>query len=296
MTALDDGAADDAGGDDDRVATAPEGALGGHRPQELLFSFFGGVVLDRADTSPIPSAVFLRLLSSLGVAEAAGRATLARMTRKGLLDRTQVGRTAYYRLSSDADALVRKAAGRVTAAAPFEHPDGEWTLLSYSVPESRRDLRHRVRATLTWAGFGGLRDGVWIAPGTVDVGEVLADAGLDEVGDLAEWFAASAMPGVRVDAFIRRAWPVDRIRERHDAFIQAWWAGPGDGGDPLAEITRLGADWIQVLRADPGLPARYLSADWPAAQSVAVYRRCYEALVAAAERRLDLELGRVVAG
>jgi phenylacetic acid degradation operon negative regulatory protein len=217
------------------------------------------------------------------------------MARNGLLERTQVGREAHYRLTPAAEALVGKAAERVSSAAPFEHADGEWTLLSYSMPESRRDLRHRVRATLTWAGFGGLRDGVWIAPGTVDVAAVLADAGLDEVAELAEWFAASPLPEVRVPAFIRRAWPVDRIRERHENFIQTWWAGPS-ADDALSQITLLGADWLQVLRADPGLPARHLSADWPAAQSAAVYRRCYEALLPGAERQLDLELGRTVAG
>jgi DNA-binding transcriptional regulator PaaX len=295
MTALEHLAAGADGGERERLGQGAEGGAGGHRPQALLFSFFGGVVLDREDVAPIPSAVFLRLLGNLGVAEAAGRATLARMTRKGLLERTQVGRTASYRLTPETEALVLRAKERVAAAAPFEHPDGEWTLLSYSMPESRRDLRHRVRATLTWAGFGGLRDGVWIAPGTVDVAEVLADAGLDEVGELAEWFAASALPGVRVDAFIRRAWPVDRIRERHEEFIHAWWAGPR-AEDPLAEATRLGADWLRVLRTDPGLPARHLSPDWPAAQSAAVYRRCYEALLPAAERRLDLELGAAIDG
>ncbi|WP_252443635.1 PaaX family transcriptional regulator [Pseudonocardia humida] len=267
----------------------PDGQPHGHRPQALLFSFFGGVVRGR-DLPPVPSAVFIRLLSGLGVAEAAARATLARMTRRGLLERTQVGRAAHYRLTPDAEALVRKASLRVASPAPFEHPDGEWTLLSYSVPESRRDLRHRVRATLTWAGFGGLRDGVWIAPGTVDVAAVLNDAGLDEVTGLAEWFAASPMPDVRVQAFIRRAWPVDQIRERHGEFIRTWWAGPG-AGDPLGRITLLGADWLRVLRADPGLPARHLSADWPAAQSAAVYRRCYSDLLPAADRALDLELG-----
>jgi DNA-binding transcriptional regulator PaaX len=266
----------------------------GHRPQALLFSFFGGVVLDR-DLPAIPSAVFLRLLSGMGVAEAAARATLARMTRRGLLDRTQAGRTAYYQLSPAAEDLVRKASLRVEAAAPFEHPDGEWTLLSYSMPESRRDLRHRVRATLTWAGFGGLRDGVWIAPGNVDVAAVLADAGLDEVAELADWFAASPMPTVRVEAFIRRAWPVEEIRDRHEEFIRTWWAGPA-AGDPLGRITLLGADWLRVLRADPGLPAQHLCADWPAAQSAAVYRRCYTTLLPAAERALGLELDRSVAG
>lgn len=291
MDGLGEGAAEGTGAP---AGNRPESQTGGHRPQALLFSFFGGVVRGR-DLPPIPSAVFLRLLSSLGVAEAAARATLARMTRNGLLERAQVGRSAYYRLSAEAEMLIKKAERRVTADAPFEHSDGEWTLLSYSMPESQRDLRHRVRATLTWAGFGGLRDGVWIAPGTVDVAAVFADAGLDQVTELAEWFAASPLSGVRVEAFIRRAWPVDRIRARHDAFIQAWWAGPS-GADPLGEITLLGADWLHVLRADPGLPARHLAADWPAAQSAAVYRRCHDALLPAADRRLDLELGRTVPG
>ncbi|GAA0947375.1 PaaX family transcriptional regulator C-terminal domain-containing protein [Pseudonocardia zijingensis] len=275
---------------DTRPRAERAGHPGGHRPQALLFSFFGGVVLDR-DVPPIPSAVFVRLLGGLGVAEAAARATLSRMVRRGLLERTQVGRVAHYGLTPRAEEVVRRARRRVAAAAPFEHPDGEWTLLCYSMPESRRDLRHRVRATLTWAGFGGLRDGVWIAPGTVDVAAVLADAGLDEVAELAEWFAASPMSAVRVAHFIRRAWPVDEIRERHEEFIRAWSAGPGPG-DPLGQITLLGADWLRVLRSDPGLPAEHLAADWPAARSAAVYQRCYRRLRAAAARAIDLELGR----
>jgi DNA-binding transcriptional regulator PaaX len=273
---------------------AQGGRPSGHRPQSLVFSFFGGVVAGR-DLPSIPTAVFLRLLGELGVAEAAARATLARMTRKGLLQRIQVGRAAHYRLTAEADALLRKADERVSALAPFDHPDGQWTLLTYSMPESRRDLRHRLRAALTWAGFGGLRDGLWIAPGTVDVGAVFADAGLTEAAGLAEWFAATPLPGVRVEDFIRRAWPVDRIQEKHERFIQTWWSWPG-GQDPLGLVTLLGADWLRVLRADPGLPARFLSPNWPAAQSAAVYRRCYDALLPAAQRRLDLELGRIVLG
>ncbi|HEX2073444.1 MAG TPA: PaaX family transcriptional regulator C-terminal domain-containing protein [Geodermatophilus sp.] len=283
------GVLEEPGGSDADAGAQPEAPSGGHRPQALIFSFFGGVVAGR-DVPPIPTAVFLRLFGGLGVAEAAARATLARMTRKGLLERIQVGRAAHYRLTPAADVLVRKAAERVESPAPFEHPDGQWTLLSYSMPESRRDLRHRLRAALTWAGFGGLRDGLWIAPGTVDVGQVFADAGLAEVAGLAEWFAASPLPGVQVEDFIRRAWPVDRIRKTHEAFIDAWWAGPREE-DPLGQITLLGADWLQVLRADPGLPARYLSADWPSAQSAAVYRRCYDSLLPAAYRMLTYEMG-----
>lgn len=286
-------AAGEAGAADADLAgdSQPDGQAA-HRPQSLVISFFGGVVRGR-DLPPIPTSVFLRLLGALGVAEAATRATLSRMTAKGLLERVQAGRVARYRLTPAADSVIRSGELRVSAAAPFDHPDGQWTLLSYSMPESRRDLRHRVRATLTWAGFGGLRDGLWIAPGTVDVGAILAEAGLSEVAELAEWFAATPLPGVRPQDFIRQAWPVDQIRARHEQFIEAWWSGPRSE-DQLAEITLLGADWVQLLRADPGLPARFLSADWPAAQSAAIYRRNFEALLPGAQQELTAQLGAAV--
>ena len=265
------------------------GRQGGHRPQALLLSFLGGLV-QGWDLPPIPAAVFLRLLGGLGVGEAAARATLARMTRRGLLDRTQQGRTACYSLSSAGDALLSRAGTRVTSRTPFDHGETEWTLLSYSMPESRRDLRHQLRATLTWAGFGGLRDGLWIAPGTVDVAAVFADAELTEAAGLAEWFLAAPLPGVDVPALIHRAWPVERIRQRHEAFLDTWEAGPGPG-DPLGRMTLLGADWLQLLRLDPGLPAAHLPPDWPAARSAAAYHRCAGALLGAAGRQLSAELG-----
>jgi len=182
-------------------ATEPEGLpapVAAHRPQSLLLSFFGALVLD-ARLPPLPSMTLLDLLADLGIAEAAARATLKRMTQRGLLSRGQVGRTAEYALTPLAEDVLREAAGRVASPAPFEHPDGEWTLLSYSVPESRRELRHRVRARLTWAGFGGLRDGLWIAPGTVDVASVLGRSDLAEVAALADAFAARVLPGTDVD-------------------------------------------------------------------------------------------------
>ena len=266
---------------------APVG-LGPHRPQALLFSFLGSLVLDR-DLPALPAAVFLRVLGGLGVTEAAARATLSRMTRKGLLVRLQTGRTAHFTLSAAAEELLRQGSRRVSALEPFGHPEGQWTLLSYSMPESRRDLRHQVRAALTWAGFGGLRDGLWIAPGTVDVAAVLSGAHLAEVAGLADCFSAAPSPGTDVGAFIRRAWPVDRLRERHEAFIEAW-SEASEEGDPMVRRTLLGADWLQVLRADPGLPAEHLSPDWPAARSAAVYRRAVARIEPAAMHELDGEL------
>ena len=246
-----------------------------HRPQSLLLSFFGALVVD-AGLPPLPSVTLLDLLADLGVTEAAARATVQRMTQRGLLTRGQVGRTAEYELTPLAEDVLRRASPRVASPTPFEHPEGEWTLLSYSVPESRRDLRHRVRAQLTWAGFGGLRDGLWIAPGTVDVGTVLGRSDLADVAGLADAFAGRPLPGTDVHRLVHRAWDVPAVRAAHVEFIDAWSRPPRVAGS-LAQLTLLGADWLALLGTDPGLPASQLGPAWPAATSSAVYRRVFDA-------------------
>jgi phenylacetic acid degradation operon negative regulatory protein len=275
--------------DDDRVEGGPLPVQAvAHRPQSLLLNFFGAVVLD-AELPPLPSVTLLDLLADLGITEAASRATLKRMTQRGLLSRGQVGRTAEYSLTPLIEDVLRQARERVASAGPFEHPDGEWTLLSYSVPESRRDLRHRVRSRLTWAGFGGLRDGLWIAPGTVDVADVLGRSDLADAAGLADAFAARALPGTDIDRLVHRAWDVPAVRAAHVSFIETWNRPPRVSGS-MAQLTLLGTDWIALLRADPGLPAIHLGRDWPAAASTAVYRRTVEGLTPAARAALERSL------
>jgi DNA-binding transcriptional regulator PaaX len=273
---------------DDAFEDVPPAPTSAHRPQSLLLNFFGALVLD-ADLPPLPSATLLDLLADLGVAEAAGRATLKRMTQRGLLVRGQVGRTAEYALAPLADEVLRQARERVVSPTPFQTPEGEWTLLSYSVPETRRDLRHRVRSRLTWAGFGGLRDGLWIAPGTVDVRAVLSRSDLAEAAGLADAFAARVLPGTDVDRLVRRAWDVPAVRAAHLSFVETWSRPPRVSGS-LAQLTLLGADWLALLRTDPGLPAAQLGPDWPAAASTAVYRRAFDGLEPAARSALHRSL------
>jgi DNA-binding transcriptional regulator PaaX len=259
-----------------------------HRPQTLLLSFFGALVVD-AGLPPLPSATLLDLLADLGVTEAAARATLKRMTQRGLLTRGQVGRTAEYALTALAEDVLRRATDRVTSPTPFTHPEGEWTLLSYSVPESRRDLRHRVRSRLTWAGFGGLRDGLWIAPGTVDVAAVLGREGLADVAGLADAFATRPLPGTDVHRLVHRAWDVPAVRAAHTSFVDTWSRPPRVAGS-LAQLTLLGADWLSLLRTDPGLPASQLGPAWPAAASSGVYRAVSDGLEPAARAALERSL------
>src|SRR5690554_4396903 len=261
------------------------------RPEQLLLAFLGELVVDRG-LDPVPTAVLIDVLAELDVAPTATRATLQRMVGRGLLEPVRHGRTVSYLLTPTAGRILRDARDRVFAADPFAPRGGGWTLVSFSVPESRRDVRHRVRAQLTWAGFGLLRDGLWLAPGEVDVrrtlGPELEALSADGLELLA--FRAVEVEGFSVAGVVTSAWRVGEIRARHEGF-QARWAEPGDEpSSPLARVTALVADWLDLLRHAPPLPAEHLGADWPARASVEAFRREHALLVGPAGSALRARL------
>lgn len=268
-----------------------EGAPGRarRRPEQLLLAFLGELVLDR-DVAPVPTVVLVDVLAELGVGEAATRAALARMARRGLLDPVRSGRTVAHGLTGASERVLRDAHGRIFAADPFAPEGGGWTLVTFSVPERQRDLRHRVRAQLAWAGFGLLRDGLWIAPGEVDVAEVLGDVPADAPGlDLAA-FRAVEVDGFSAARSVRTAWRLDEIRARHRAFQDEWSAWSPGATTAVRDLTALVADWLALLRAVPRLPAEHLDDDWPSGASVALFRGLHDALAGPARAELARRL------
>ena len=246
------------------------------KPQDLLLAQGGALVLDRYD-DPLPTRVFLDVLRSLGCSDEATRSALSRLTERGLLTRHQDGRVASYGLTDTSRKLLREGRERVGAVEPFHQTSSDWTLLSFSLPETQRDVRNRLRSRLVWAGFGCLRDGLWVAPGRVDLDRIVA-VGAEVEGLQIDGFVASPTPGTDVARFVRRAWDLDALRREHEEFLRRWEQPLPPDGDPLALFILLGAHWIRLLRLDPVLPERYLGDDWPARRSASVHRAALASL------------------
>lgn len=254
-------------------------------PQELLLAFYGRFVLDHPSRGQVSSRVLLDVLRPLGISEAAVRAALKRMVQRDLLSREQTGRVAAFGLTSRSVDVLGEGRVRVTAEHPFTTASHQWTLLSYTVPESMRDVRHQLRSELQWAGFGRLRDGLWIAPGVVEPTRILDR--IDAPDAETYVFAGELVGGTSADRFINTAWDLDRISSQHRAFALNWSDAHSDLTNPVTAMTAMGADWLRLLRADPGFPAEFLPPEWPADRSVEVYRSVIDAFEGPAEDMLD---------
>jgi len=251
-------------------------------PKQLLFAFFGEYVVD-AREHPIRTSALIRVLEEAGIAPAATRATLDRLTRSGFLERERRGRELLFSLSDEGAAVLREATERVRGLRPFDPHGAGWTLVTFSIPEGQRHSRHRLRAMLTWEGFAPIRDGLWIAPGEVELASPLAAVRADLPDGSIVAFHAREVADFPIAQSVQTAWDIDAIRAEHSAFIEEW-STPIAASGALATRVMLVADWLELLRIDPRLPARFMDEQWPSARSVEVYHQARAVLREGAER------------
>jgi phenylacetic acid degradation operon negative regulatory protein len=232
-----------------------------------MLNFLGLYVLGR--DIAVYSGSVIDVFGRVDVSEEAVRSTLTRMTSRGLLTKHRNGRKVYFGLTPRANDVLLDGERRIWQRGAVNRDwDGTWTLVGFSLPEGRRGERHDLRSQLEWAGFGPVQNGLWIAPGTRDVAEMVTGLGLTE--NVTVFTAQHAKPTEAAD-LATRAFDTAAIATRYQDFL-ARWREPLDAPDDLARQLLLHADWLDLVRQDPHLPAELLSDDWPAIEAEQLFQ------------------------
>jgi phenylacetic acid degradation operon negative regulatory protein len=248
-------------------------------PQAHIFTMLERHV--RRRHALISSAAVIETLGRLGVSEQVTRLTLARMVERAYLERHRQGRRTRFAVTERGDRVLdtnesRLREDRAVRSQPAPADGNRWTLLSFSIPETRRNDRRALRVKLAWSGFGTLRDGVWIAAGERDVGDIVDDLGLRGCVDV--FVGEVHVPDPQL--MVRRVWRLDELRTGYDWFLERWDRPglPAEARDELGAEIALITEWRQLVRAYPDVPAGYLPGDWPVARCEAVVRERREQL------------------
>lgn len=254
----------------------------GLRPRSLIVTVYGAYARETGGWMSV--AHLVRLLGGLGVDETAVRSAVSRLKRRGLLLQDRRDGGVGYAVSPQARELLTAGDRRIFSAERARLSDG-WLLVVFSVPESERSSRHRLRTGLTALGLGTVAPGVWIGPAGLadDVRSALQRLGLTSYAQL---FAGSHLALGQARRSVAAWWDLQALQAAHAAYVDAWrpvlagWRRRRtlDPGAAFADYVTTLTEWRRLAYLDPGLPMEVLPAPWQGARAAEVFAGLQERL------------------
>jgi len=202
-------------------------------------------------------------LQSLDHKTPAARRALARSVTAGWLRTERHGRRSRVHLTPATAEMLRDGAERIYSFGDPWQWDGRWLLVVLRVPEERREVRHRVRTRLAWAGFGSLGGGLWISPHVERERELQDAAGAGSAAELVSFRAEIGDVGDPAKV-MAEAWDLDAVAAAYRDFIARFGRlRPASREAMFRAQTQLVHEWRKFPFLDPDLPADMLPARWP---------------------------------
>ena len=220
------------------------------------------------------------LISALGALDykpQAARQALARSIADGWLRPERHGRRSRVHLTPATAAMLTAGAERIYGFGRPWDWDGQWLLVVLRVPEQCRDVRHRIRTQLAWAGFGSLGGGVYVSPHVEREAELLAMADENAAAGLQSFHARFGQVGELEDV-VATAWDLDAVAQTYREFIARFQRLRPKTPEAVFEAqTQLVHSWRKFPFLDPDLPETMLPRGWPRSRA----QRLFEAQHAA---------------
>ena len=225
----------------------------------------------------IAASALMELMTTVGVSQTRTRTAILRVRSKGLLDPDDAGWQApVTRCEPTAIPALARGDRRIYSARQMD-PSDRWCLISYSIPESQRQLRHQLRRRLSGIGCGTVSAALWICPNIspAEVEDILADLGVR--ASAAIFLADETRVAGGLERAVGQWWDLPAIAARHQSVPVRVRICGGCRPHPRAGVSRPGSDAStpggSSRTSTPACLPRGLPADWPGNLSIPPLRR-----------------------
>lgn len=259
--------------------------LGAGSARSLLLTVLGEFVLPSG--RPVWTSTLLRVLGGLQVEEKSARQAIARTAADGWIASDREGRRVRWVLTAPGRRLLTEGTERIYSHGAIRQEwDGRWLIVMASVPETQRQLRHRLHTRLAWAGFGNPTAGMWVSPHPEREGEVkqiVQDLGLDSTA----FSFTGPFAGIGSEqSLVQRAWRLDDVESHYETFLDEFSGLRPEPGDPMLRAqVRLVHEWRRFPFLDPLLPDELLPPRWTGQRARELFDRQHTAWQDGARRR-----------
>jgi len=148
--------------------------------------------------------------------------------------------------------------------------DGKWRILSYEIPEKKRELRDKLRREVASWGLGPWHRSFWLTPHPIinSLKDLLKDK---EEQQYVQAFEADHVFGPR-EELIEKVWGKTNREKEYRSLFKNWHQELSTDKDKISKMKAVISSYITVLKTDPGLPKELIGDSWIGFEAITLFR------------------------
>ena len=197
------------------------------------------------------------------------KGTVSGLMKEGNMEKRGVDETVSDEMPADRSSYQYKITDRGFAELCLDFPafrymkeswDGKWRILSYEIPEKKRDLRDKLRREVSGWGLGPWHRSFWLTPHPI-IDNLKQLVSQKEEEQYIQAFEANHVFGDR-DILIEKVWQKSQLDKKYRELFKRWHDILSREGDKVQKYQSVVSEYVKILRQDPGLPAELIGQNW----------------------------------
>lgn len=161
--------------------------------------------------------------------------------------------------------LTDKGFGLLCLEFPFfrfnkEIWDGKWRIISYEIPEKKREIRDRLRREMQGWGLGPWHRSFWLTPHPILPTLKLLTSQKEEEQYI-QAFEADHTFGDRA-FLIEKVWGKSALDRSYRDLFKKWHEILSSEAEKVDKLKKVIGEYVNLLRQDPGLPKELVGDSW----------------------------------
>ncbi|OGK24565.1 hypothetical protein A2954_00030 [Candidatus Roizmanbacteria bacterium RIFCSPLOWO2_01_FULL_37_12] len=171
--------------------------------------------------------------------------------------------------------LTDSGFNELTLKFPFfrflrEKWDSKWRILSYEIPEKKREVRDRLRREVSGWGLGPWHRSFWLTPHPI-INNLRELVFQKEEEKYIQAFEAEYLVGSR-DILIEKVWRKSTLDKKYRDIFKIWHEVLSKDGEKLDKFIKIITTYVEILKIDPGLPIELVGNNWIGFEAFNVFK------------------------
>jgi len=205
------------------------------------------------------------------------KGTISGLLKEGLIEKSETNTETKLNEQNDQKKYRLTEAGFYSLCLEFpffrylrDKWDGKWRIISYEIPESRREIRDRLRREMQGWGLGPWHRSFWLTPHPI-INDLKNLVSQKETEKYIQAFESDHVFGDRIN-LIEKVWQKSILDKKYRELFKKWHDLLSQNEDKIVKLTKIVGEYVGILKVDPGLPKELVGDSWIAFEAFSIFK------------------------